>query len=148
MNSEKKHKTVFVNGPITPAFIADSLTKHASKHDIGAHSMFMGQVRADVINQQTVSAIDYEAYESLANETFHQIREAAFEAYDLTCMHIYHSLGLVNVGEMSLFVFTSAPHRRAAIEACDYIVERIKKEAQVWGKEIFSSGESVWKSNQ
>jgi molybdopterin synthase catalytic subunit len=68
MSSEKKHKTVFINGPITPAFIADSLTKHAAKHDIGAHSMFMGQVRADVIDKQIVSAIDYEAYELLANE--------------------------------------------------------------------------------
>ncbi|NBP06471.1 MAG: molybdenum cofactor biosynthesis protein MoaE, partial [Bacteroidetes bacterium] len=47
--------------------------------------------------------------------------------------------------EISLFVFTSSAHRRAAIEACDYLVERIKKEVQVWGKEILESGEIVWK---
>lgn len=148
MSKEHKHKTVFVQGPITPAFIADSLTKHAAKHNIGAHSMFMGQVRADVLEGGTVTAIEYEAYEDMANQTFHAIREDAFARFDLTCMHIYHSLGRVNTGEISLFVFTSSVHRRPAIEACDYIVERIKKEAQVWGREILDSGEAVWKVNK
>jgi molybdopterin synthase catalytic subunit len=60
-------------------------------------------------------------------------------------MHIYHSLGRVNAGEISLFVFTSSVHRRAAIEACDYLVERIKREVQVWGKELVSGGDDDWK---
>jgi molybdopterin synthase catalytic subunit len=146
MTEEKKHKRVFVDGPIVPAFIADSLAKHAAKHNIGAHSMFMGQVRADVNeNGQTVTGIEYEAYQEMAMETLHNIREDAFAKYSLTCMHIYHSLGLVKAGEISLFVFTSSAHRRAAIEACHYLVERIKKEVQVWGKEILDSGETVWK---
>lgn len=146
MKEEKKHKKVFIDGPITPDFIADSLAKHAAKQNIGAHSMFMGQVRADVNeNGQTVTGIEYEAYQEMAMETLHNIREDAFAKYSLTCMHIYHSLGLVKSGGISLFVFTSSTHRRAAIEACDYLVERIKKEVQVWGKEILDSGESVWK---
>ena len=146
MTEEKKHKKVFVDGPITPEFIADSLAKHAAKHNIGAHSMFMGQVRADLNeNGQIVTGIEYEAYQTMAMETLHNIREDAFTKYTLTCMHIYHSLGLVKAGEIPLFVFTSSAHRRAAIEACDYLVERIKKEVQVWGKEILDSGESAWK---
>ena len=146
MTEEKKHKKVFIEGPITPAFIADSLAKHATKQNIGAHSMFMGQVRADVKdNGQTVTGIEYEAYQGMAMETLHRIREDAFAKYSLTCLHIYHSLGLVKSGEISLFVFTSSAHRRAAIEACDYLVERIKKEVQVWGKEMLESGEIVWK---
>lgn len=146
MKEEKKHKKVFIDGPITPDFIADSLAKHAAKQNIGAHSMFMGQVRADVNESgQTVTGIEYEAYHEMAMETLHSIREDAFAKYELTCMHIYHSLGLVKAGKISLFVFTSSAHRRAAMEACDYLVERIKKEVQVWGKEILDSGESVWK---
>ncbi|MBM3400051.1 MAG: molybdenum cofactor biosynthesis protein MoaE [Bacteroidetes bacterium] len=146
MTEEKKHKKVFVEGPITPIFIADSLAKHAAKHNIGAHSMFMGQVRADVKEDgQVVTGIEYEAYQEMAMETLHQIREDAFAKYSLTCMHIYHSLGLVKTGDISLFVFTSSVQRRAAIEACDYLVERIKREVQVWGKEILESGETVWK---
>ncbi|MCB1660735.1 MAG: molybdenum cofactor biosynthesis protein MoaE, partial [Pseudomonadales bacterium] len=78
---------------------------------------------------------------------FHRIREDAFEKYPLTCMHIYHSLGAVAAGEISLFVFTSSPHRRAAIDACNEIVERIKNEVPVWGKEVLEDGEYVWKTN-
>jgi molybdopterin synthase catalytic subunit len=146
MKEEKKEKKVFVDGPITPAFIADSLAKHTTKLSIGAHSMFMGQVRADVNEGgQKVVAIEYEAYREMAQQTLHCIREDAFAKYNLTCLHIYHSVGLVNAGEISLFVFTSSAHRRPAIEACDYLVERIKKEVQIWGKEILESGGAHWK---
>jgi molybdopterin synthase catalytic subunit len=84
----------------------------------------------------------------MANTVFHTIREEAFSKYDLTCMHIYHSLGQVKAGEISLFVFTSSIHRKDAIDACEEIVERIKKEAPVWGKEIFEDETYVWKENR
>ncbi|MCC7298467.1 MAG: molybdenum cofactor biosynthesis protein MoaE [Bacteroidia bacterium] len=144
---EKKTKNIFVEGAITPAFIAESIAHHSVKKDIGAHSIFLGQVRADILNDKKVVCIDYEAYPELANAKAHEIREAAFAKYPLTCMHIYHSLGKVNAGEMSLFVFTSSAHRQAAIDACSEIVEQIKAELPVWGKEILESGEVVWKKN-
>ena len=146
--SEKKRKTVFVDGPISPAFIAESISKHSTKHDIGAHSIFLGQVRQDEIDGQTVRAISYSAYTEMAEEALHNIREAAFEKFDLTCMHIYHSLGEVKTGEICLFVFTSSKHRAAATEACSYLVERIKKEAAIWGKELFEDGNFSWKENK
>ena len=145
--SEKKIKNVFVDGPITPEFVAKSITSHAAKNEIGAHSIFLGQIRNDLINGQHVVAIDYSVYREMADEKFHDIREDAFKKYKLTCMHIYHSLGLVRVGEISLFVFTSSEHRRDAIDACSDIVDRIKKEAPVWGKEIFENEDFQWKIN-
>ncbi len=145
--SEKKRKNVFIEGAILPSFIADAIAKHSTKKDIGAHSIFLGQVRNDVINDMEVKAIDYTAYNEMAEEKFHEIRESAFEKYSLTCMHIYHSLGRVNSGEISLFVFTSSRHRKDAIEACSYIVNRIKEEAPVWGKEIFEDESYIWKQN-
>jgi molybdopterin synthase catalytic subunit len=54
----------------------------------------------------------------------------------------------VNAGEISLFVFASSPHRKAAIEACNEIVESIKKELPVWGKEIFDNEKYHWKENK
>jgi molybdopterin synthase catalytic subunit len=63
-------------------------------------------------------------------------------------MHIYHSLGLVKAGEICLFVFTSSKHRKAAIEACNELVERIKAELPIWGKEIFEDNSSQWKENK
>ena len=144
---EKKLKNIFVQGPINPTFIADSIQKHSTKLDIGAHSIFLGQVRNDEIDSKTVTAIDYTTYEEMALEQIHVIREAIFAKYPLTCMHIYHSLGTVKAGEISLFVFTSAKHRNAAIDACEEVVERIKKELPVWGKEIFGDASYQWKEN-
>jgi molybdopterin synthase catalytic subunit len=93
-------------------------------------------------------AIDYTTYEEMALEKMHEIREAIFEKYPLTCMHIYHSLGIVKAGEVSLFVFTSSKHRKAAIDACEEVVECIKKELPVWGKEVFEDASHQWKLNQ
>jgi molybdopterin synthase catalytic subunit len=145
--TDKKTKNIFVPGPITASFIADSIAKHSTKTNIGAHSIFLGQVRDDEIDGKKVTAIDYTCYEEMALEKMHEIREAIFEKYKLTCMHVYHSLGKVNTGEISLFVFTSAKHRRAAIDACNEVVERLKKELPVWGKEIFTDDTYTWKQN-
>ena len=141
------HKNVFKQGAITPEFIGDSIAKHQTKTSIGAHNIFLGQVRADVINGKTVTAIEYTAYEDMANAKFHDIREVAFEKFDLTCMHIYHSLGLVKAGEICLFVFVSAPHRKVVFEALEYIVECIKADVPVFGKEIFEDNTHQWKVN-
>jgi molybdopterin synthase catalytic subunit len=143
----KKKKNVWVEGPVRPEFIADSIAKHSSRHDIGAHSIFLGQVRADEKDGQRVTGIEYTAYREMADEVLHAIREDAFAQYPLTCLHIYHSLGHVAAGEISLFVFTSSKHRKAAMEACSYLVERIKKEAPVWGQEIFSDHKTQWKQH-
>lgn len=145
---KKTPKNIFVNGPLSATMIVGSIQKHSTQTGIGAHSIFLGQVRADVVNGKTVAAIDYTTYEEMALQQMHQIREAIFEKYDLTCMHIYHSLGRVKAGELSLFVFTSSAHRRAAIDACTEVVERLKKDLPVWGKEIFADESFQWKENQ
>lgn len=145
---EKKPKNIFVKGPIAASFIAESIQKHSDKTGIGGHSIFLGQVRADAINGKTVTAIDYTAFEEMALEKMHEIREATFKKYPLTCMHIYHSLGQVATGEICLFVFTSAPHRKAAIDACEEVVEKIKAELPVWGKELFENDTYQWKVNK
>ena len=144
----KKRKNVLITGPVTPDFITRSIASHSAKQNIGAHSIFLGQVRSDVKDGGSVTAIEYSAYEEMAEETFYEIREAAFHKFNLICMHIYHSLGVVNSGEISMFVFTSSQHRSDAIEACNYIVERIKKEVPVWGKEILNDNKHIWKENK
>lgn len=145
--SKKKLKNIFVDGAISSSFIAEQIAKHQSKTDIGAHEIFLGQVRADVLDNKTVVAIDYTTYEEMALQQVHEIRESIFEKYALTCMHVYHSLGSVKAGEISLFVMTSSKHRRAAIDACNEVVERIKNELPVWGKEIFGDETYTWKVN-
>jgi molybdopterin synthase catalytic subunit len=144
---QTKPKNVFKEGAISTEFIAKSIANHQTKTNIGAHNIFLGQVRADVIEGKTVSAIDYTAYEDMANQKFHEIREATFAKFNLTCMHIYHSFGTVNAGEICLFVFVSSPRRKVVFEALEYVVEEIKAKVPVFGKEIFEDSSHQWKKN-
>lgn len=141
-------KKALQQGPITPEKIATSIAHHQVKTNIGGHDIFLGQVRADEIDCKKVAAIDYTAYEEMAEKTFHEIREAAFEKFDLTCMHIYHSLGEVKAGEICLFVFTSSAHRKETMDATRFIVEEIKAKAPVFGKEVFEDSTHQWKVNK
>ncbi len=144
---EKKPKNIFIKNAISTGFIAESIRKHGEKTEIGAHNIFLGQIRADQIEDKKVMAIEYTAYEEMALLQMHQIREEIFNKYPITCMHVHHSLGIVKAGEICLFVFTSSPHRKAAIEACNETVERIKKELPIWGREILEDESYQWKQN-
>ena len=146
--SERKPKQIFMQGAIPPDFIGESIRKHQSQTAIGGHSIFLGQVRADQIDGRTVTAIEYTAYKEMALDKMHAIREDIFAKYPLTCMHVHHSLGTVKAGEICLFVFTSSAHRKAAIDACEETVERLKAELPVWGKEILEDQSHHWKVNQ
>ena len=140
-------KTVFIQGPISPEFIGQSIAKHQSKHTIGAHNIFLGQVRADEIEGNIVSGIKYSAYEEMADEVMNAIRERAFAQFDLICMHIYHSIGEVKAGEICLFVFVSATRRKQVYEATEAIVNWIKTEVPIFGKELFENSTFAWKKN-
>jgi molybdopterin synthase catalytic subunit len=137
-------KNIFIENAIPATFIAESIAKHSAKKQIGAHSIFLGQVRNDVIDGEEVTGIVYTCYEQMVNEKMQEIREEIFASYALTCMHVYHSKGFVSVGEICLFVFTSSVHRQAAIDACTELVTRIKKQLPIWGKEI-TAQHQVWK---
>lgn len=145
---EKKINNCFKEGAISSSFIGDSIAKHQTKTSIGAHQIFLGQVRKDEINKLEVQAIEYSAHVEMANIVFNEIRENAFEKFDLVCMHIYHSIGVVKAGEICLFVFVSSKHRKMAQKAVEYIVEEIKEKVPVFGKEILENETHVWKVNQ
>jgi len=144
---ERKPKNVFIDGAISSEFISQSIAKHQTKISIGAHNIFLGQVRADEIDDKTISAIEYTAYKDMANTKFHEIRENTFEKFNLTCMHIYHSLGKVNAGEICLFVFVSSTRRKEVFKALEFVVEEIKAKVPVYGKEIFEDETHQWKVN-
>ena len=143
-----RKKTVFIQGEITSAFIANAISKHQTKTEIGAHNIFLGQIRKDEVAGKTVSAIEFSCYEAMAEKKLHDIREDAFQKFDLTCMHIYHSLGIVNLGEICFFVFVSAAHRPQVYEATEYIVNKVKEDVPIFGKELFETGAYQWKKNK
>ena len=161
-NKTQRKRDIFVEGPIDPAFIAESIAKHATKHDIGAHEIFLGQVRADAMapqdlatsgpttdNEQrtTVQAIDYTAYREMANEQMIPIREEAFARWPITCLHVHHSQGVIKAGELCFFVFASSGHRETARAAVAYVTDEVKKRLPIFGKEILGDGTHKWKRN-
>lgn len=145
--SSPKVRTIFREGEIPPEFVMESIAKHAHNTEIGAHSIFLGQVRADAIRGKTVRSIVYTSDEELALGIMHRIRQEIFAEFALTCAHVYHSLGDVQAGKLCLFVFTSSPRRGAATAACSRFVERIKAELPIWGKELFDDDSHQWKEN-
>lgn len=147
MTKSKTIKSVFIDGAISSDFISKKIAAHQHKTEIGAHSIFLGQVREDKIDGKNVIAIEYSAYEEMANQVFHDIKESVFDKFDITCMHIYHSLNRVNCGEICFFVFVSAPRRKVVFEAIEYVVETIKQQTPVFGKEILEDDSFTWKQN-
>ena len=137
-------KNYFMQGPIKPQFIAKQIAKHNTKHNIGAHSIFLGQVREDEIENKKVIEIEYSTYKDMADKEIAKVRENAFAKWPLSCLHIYHSKGNVCVGEISLFILVSAGHRTECLEAIKQIVEDIKYKVPIWKKEIMEDGSTFW----
>lgn len=149
MSDTKTHKKrdIFVEGAIAPSFVAESIAKHTTRTAIGGHEIFLGQVRADVIDDGAVVAIEYTAYRDMANEQMIAIREEAFARWPITCLHVHHSQGVIKAGELCFFVFASAAHRQPAREAVAYVTDEVKKRLPIFGKEILSDTTHVWKTN-
>lgn len=138
----------WITGPVAPESIAEWIALHGSMHHIGACELFLGQVRDDIVNDDRVAAIEYTAYTEMANARGVGIWQDIMDQYALACLHIRHSLGVVPAGGISLCVLATSAHRQAARDACREVVERIKHELPVWGKERLHAGHHRWKENQ
>jgi molybdopterin synthase catalytic subunit len=141
------YKTL-VPGPITQEIISSRLAALAGNTGSGGHSVFIGQVRADVKGSKQVKAIEYSAYENMVEAEAVKIKGSIFsEFHDVQSIDILHSMGVVMAGEASLFVLVSAGHRHHAIDACSKAVEMIKAGLPVWKKEIFEDNSTEWKGS-
>lgn len=145
----QRTRDIFVEGPIPPSFVSESIAKHATRMDIGAHELFLGQVRADAKGDAIVAAIEYTAYRDMANEQMRTIREEAFARWpSMTCLHVHHSQGRIDAGQLCFMVFASAPHRQQAREAVAFVTDEVKKRLPIFGKELFADGGHTWKENR
>ncbi len=115
--------------------------KVASEKD-GAIVTFAGIVRGN--NQgKKVLFLEYAAYPEMALKMMQRIEDEIMETWGLDSVAIQHRVGRLNVGETSVFIVVSAPHRGDAFAACHYAIDRLKKMVPIWKKEIFEDGE-VW----
>ncbi len=108
----------------------------------GAVVTFLGTVRGE--NQgRRVLRLEYEAFEPLALKVFRTIQEEARERWPSARVAFHHRVGRLELGEASVAIAASSPHRAEAFAACRYVIERIKQIAPVWKREFFEGGD-VW----
>ena len=136
-------------GPLATEQLSRLMSLMNDRSDTGGHSLFIGQVRADIVNNKSVEAIEYSAYESMVNDEAERIiAQIKTEVTDVKIVEILHSTGIVKAGEVSLAVMVSAGHRHQAIQACSKTVELIKERLPVWKKELLEDNSHIWRDNR
>ena len=139
--------TPLIQGPLAATLITETILEQENNVESGAHSIFLGRIRADKVNGKSVAAIDYSAYTEMALESIKQIQHNCREKFDIQHCTIYHSTGTVKTGELCFFVFTSSKRRAIAQEACTFLVEEVKQKVPIFGKELFEDNSHQWKVN-
>ncbi|OQY04906.1 MAG: hypothetical protein B6I20_02140 [Bacteroidetes bacterium 4572_117] len=142
------NKKILIQGPIKSGLIAKIINK-TNQGKAGAQSIFLGQVRHDIIDGRKVLEIDYSAYDEMVQTEMDKIFELIKAKYDdLQKIYVKHSVGKVKAGEHSLFVLVACGHRRQAFKAIEEIVDLIKAKLPVWKKEILDDGGHIWTENE
>ncbi len=125
--------------PIDPATVLDSV----ASADAGAVVLFLGTVREMTDERQTVS-LEYEAYAEMAEKKLGELAADARRKWSLSGHAIVHRLGLLPVGEISIAIAVSAPHRGEAFEAGRWLIDQIKQDVPIWKKENYADGTANW----
>lgn len=112
----------------------------------GATVTFIGTTREQNEGRQ-VTRLEYEAYEPMAERQLQAICNQVSEKWPEARVAVVHRLGEVGLGEASVVIAVSAPHRGEAFAACRYVIDELKKTVPIWKKEFFASGE-VWIGTQ
>ena len=126
-----------VDEPIAP----DALHALLLDKSDGAVATFAGVVRDHSLDRKTQYLV-YDAYNEMAEKKMREIGEQIKGRWDVNRVGMLHRLGRLEIGEISVLIAVSAPHRRAALEACDFGIERLKKEVPIWKKEVWTDGEA------
>jgi MoaE-MoaD fusion protein len=106
----------------------------------GAVATFLGTVRRES-RSRTVLYLEYEAYAEMAEDVMAQIAAELEQRYELWAVAIHHRVGRVEIGEASVAIAVSAPHRRDALAACKDAIDTLKQTVPLWKKEVYEGGE-------
>lgn len=128
---------------IHEAIDAAALTERVRRPNCGAVVTFLGTVR-DLTGDRVTVALDYEAYGSMAETQLREIEADVRRRWPVGDVAIVHRLGRLEVGEISVAVAVSCPHRAAAFDACRHAIERLKEIVPIWKREHGPDGASEW----
>ncbi len=125
-----------------PIDTAEVLARVGGAED-GAVVLFVGTVR-DHAEGRRVDGVSYDAYEAMARDVLHAVAVEAAALLGTERVAVVHRIGALDIGEVSVAIAVSSPHRAEAYEASRYVIEEIKKRLPVWKKERYADGEEVW----
>jgi molybdopterin synthase catalytic subunit len=117
----------------------DALVKAVGQDTSGAIASFLGVVRGYARGRK-VSYLEYDAYREMAVAKMRQIREEIRARWPVDGVAITHRVGRLGIGEASVAIAVSSPHRREALQACAYAIERLKEIVPIWKKEVWADG--------
>lgn len=120
-----------------------ALTEQVRRHDCGAVVLFLGTVRELTAGRVTV-ALDYEAYPGMAEKKLAEVERETRERWPVGDIVLVHRLGHLELGDVSVAVAVSCPHRAQAFEACRYAIDRLKEVVPIWKKEQWADGTTEW----
>ena len=121
---------------IDPGVVVDEVADERA----GAIATFIGTTRATSRGRQVIR-LEYEAYEGMAESVMADLASDLKAQYDLCEVAIAHRVGVVSIGDTSVAIAVSAPHRADALAACKDAIDRLKETAPLWKKEIYEGGE-------
>jgi len=119
------------------------LTEEVRRPGCGGVVTFLGTVR-DLTDGRTTAALDYEAYPAMAEKKMAEIERNVRERWSVGEIMMVHRLGHLEVGEVSVAVAVSCPHRDQAFEACRHAIDQLKLIVPIWKKENWADGTSEW----
>jgi molybdopterin synthase catalytic subunit len=120
-----------------------ALTEEVRSTDSGAVVLFLGTVR-EMTDGRRTTALDYEAFGPMAETKLTEIEAEARRRWPLDRVAIVHRLGRLELGEVSVAVAVSAPHRAEAFEAARFLIDTLKATVPIWKKENWHDGTSEW----
>ena len=126
--------------PVSGGAFVDRVVDEVRSDDAGAIATFTGTTRVQS-RGRTVTHLDYEAYEGMAEQVMEEIADALRARYELTAIAIHHRIGRVSIGETSVVIAVSAPHRHDALAACKDAIDELKERVPLWKKEVYEGGE-------
>lgn len=132
-------RAALVTAPIDTA----ALLAEVSAPRNGAALLFVGTVR-EVNEGRRVEALDYAAYEAMAQAELERITAEAAAAFGADDLVVEHRVGLLGLGEVSVAIAVAHPHRGAAFDACRAVIEAIKARVPIWKREHYTDGERSW----
>ena len=118
----------------------DRVVAEVARDEAGAVATFVGTTRVHS-RGRTVQYLEYEAYPGMAEKVMAEIAAELRQGYDVLEIAIHHRTGRVEIGEASVVIAVSAPHRRDALAACAQAIDTLKEKVPLWKKEVYEGGE-------